>query len=506
MRNAVIIALALFTLPMSLANAITLYEDPETGQVFTKPAPGRVEMNYPTEGSEAPAIAEKPAEQPADKPAKPASSLASIDANPVINNITIMDPDSPQFPLGKETRINMKFVPQDNPDMWFQAGVRMQGTMERLETDFSSPNIANTTLNDAYFRRLRLEVGAGFGKHTSFTMDIRNDRVNQGLDGSEREFTVGDAYVQIKKPFDTSLVNFKLYRAKIDVSRSETIKSAYLVDYDRPLVADYAANFISFNRRGANVQMFGDWKDKIHYQIAMGEAINGDEIETLTGRDLFDITDQSFFYGGKVILSPFNGWEEIKKTETYMGQGKHFSVGVAYWTVPEIKGTVIENFDKDKIKNGPAFDLNHELINIEASAHYKGFFVQSEYFKFFDVVNATEIPGVPANPPADAIPGNVSLNTGESNGWYVLSEYVMPNFYFIAPFVRYETWDRFEGQPNTDITSTQFGANWYLRGNTTKVGLVFETTKADEAFITDSEGNPSTADRKSVRITSQFFF
>jgi hypothetical protein len=301
---------------------------------------------------------------------------------------------------------------------------------------------------------------------------------------------VGDAYVQIKKPFDTSLVNFKLYRAKIDVSRSETIKSAYLVDYDRPLVADYAANFISFNRRGANVQMFGDWKKKIHYQIAMGEAINGDKIETLAGRDLFDITDQSFFYGGKVILSPFNGWEEIKKTETYMGQGKHFSVGAAYWTVPEIKGTVIENFDATR----PAFDLNHELINIEASAHYKGFFVQSEYFKFFDVVDAV------------VAPGTVTLDTGESNGWYVLSEYVMTNFYFIAPFVRYETWDRFEGQPNTDITSTLVGAHWYLRGNTTKVGLVFENTKADEAFITDDDGNPSSADRKSIRITSQFFF
>ena len=184
MRNAVIIALALFTLPMSLANAITLYEDPETGQVFTKPAPGRVEMNYPTDGSEAPAIAEKPAEKPAEMPAKPASSMANIDANPVINDITIMDPSSPDFPLGKETRINMKFVPQDNPDMWFQAGIRLQGTMERLETDFSSPIIPNTKLNDAYLRRLRLEVGAGFGEHTSFIMDIRNDRVNQGLDGS----------------------------------------------------------------------------------------------------------------------------------------------------------------------------------------------------------------------------------------------------------------------------------------------------------------------------------
>ncbi len=47
-------------------------------------------------------------------------------------------------------------------------------------------------INDAYLRRARLEVGAGFGKHTSFTMDIRSDRVNQGF-RDEGEFKIGDA-------------------------------------------------------------------------------------------------------------------------------------------------------------------------------------------------------------------------------------------------------------------------------------------------------------------------
>ena len=63
-------------------------------------------------------------------------------------------------------------------------------------------------------------------------------------------------YLKISKPFDTSLVNFRLYRAKIDVSRTETVKSAYVVAYDRPLVADAAAQFISFNRRAAKNCIF----------------------------------------------------------------------------------------------------------------------------------------------------------------------------------------------------------------------------------------------------------
>ncbi len=45
MRTAVINALALFVLPVTIANALTLYEDPATGQVFTKPAEGRVQID-----------------------------------------------------------------------------------------------------------------------------------------------------------------------------------------------------------------------------------------------------------------------------------------------------------------------------------------------------------------------------------------------------------------------------------------------------------------------------
>ena len=476
-RVAVINTLALSVLPVALANALTLYEDPVTGQVFTRPAEGRVEIDY-FPGAEPAASAPQAAEKKA-APAAPAEKKQPDADDDFGNGITILDAKSPEFPLGKETQINMKFVPSNARDMYFKAGVRVQGSIENLKTDFDDPAQTDTNLSDAYLRRARLEVGAGFGKHVSFTMDIRSDRVNQGF-RDEGEFRIGDAYVDIKKPFDTSLVNFRLYRAKIDVSRSETIKSARLVDYDRPFVADYAANFISFNRRAANVQFYGDWKKKIHYQIATGDAIDGDQLNDLLGQDFFQITDQSLFYGGKVILSPFNGWEETLKTETYMGQGKHFSVGAAYWTVPSIEGTT---------DNGVPFDLNHELINIEASAHYKGFFIQSEYFDFKDVVQDWNIPATE------------QLNIGDSEGWYVLSEFVMPNFYYIAPFVRYEDWDRFEGLDGYDVQSTSAGVNWYLRGNTTKVGLVFENSEFGSNI-----GSKGARDVNSVRITSQFFF
>ena len=46
------------------------------------------------------------------------------------------------------------------------------------------------------------------------------------------------------------------------------------------------------------------------------------------------------------------------------------------------------------------------------------------------------------------------------------------------------------------------GANWYLRGNTTKVGLFCDKPKLGENLI--SSGGAS--DEQKIRITSQFFF
>ena len=389
------------------------------------------------------------------------------------NDITIERKDSPEFLLGKETGINMKFKAQDNPDMWLKAGVRVQATFENKKTDFAGAT-ADKTLQDGYLRRARFEVAAGFGKHSSFVMDIRNDKANIE-DKGEGGFNIGDAYVKIKKPFDTSLVNFKLYRAKIDVSRTETVKSARVLVYDRPKVADEAAQFISENRRATNVQMYGDWNKKVHYQIAVGDATASDHAKDATG-DSFEgnIDDQDFFYGGKIVLSPFDGWEETSRTETYFGEGKHFAVGIGYWKADSIKYST------------EAAEVDHTLVNYELSAHYKNAFIQAEYFDFDGVVREWEPDG--------------TGETGKSSGWYVTGEYVMPELGYLAPFVRYEKWDKWNDAAGYDYTSKMAGINWYLRGNTTKVGLLVQKDNYDENL------DKGERDETSVRVTSQWFF
>jgi len=276
---------------------------------------------------------------------------------------TVINQKSPDFPLGKETHPNIKIRAFDKTDMYVKLGIRLQSTFENYKVDYNDPTKDDINLWDAYLRRMRLEVGVGFSKHVSFTMDIRNDKSNY-QDKGEGHFNVGDAYLKIKKPFKNlgSLVNFKFYRGKIDVSRTETVKSAWIVHYDRPYVADEAAQFISHNRRATNAQIYGNWRHIIHYQLAFGDAVYSGKFKDATEyKDLKskggEIKEQDYFYGGKIFISP-PGWEEKKRTETYFGKGKHFEVGIGYWIVPKIKY-------KDPSNN--THKIDRTLINYEMS-------------------------------------------------------------------------------------------------------------------------------------------
>ncbi len=445
MKKIVLSALAALTISTVGASAsdVKLYSD-ANGQVFTTAGEGRVALEM-------------------------SDSLMSS----AKKNITIVDKNSPEFIFGKQTHINMKFVAQDDPEMWLKAGVRIQGTFENRQVDYVDSAKADTDVYDAYLRRVRFEVAAGFNKWTSFVMDVRNDKANYKDDG-EKQFNVGDAYVKIKKPFNTSLVNFKLYRAKIDISRTETVKSARVLHYDRPQVADEAAQYITHNRRGTNAQMYGDWNKKIHYQVAIGDGVASAKFKDAAGSSISSangLTQSSFFYGGKIVLSPFDGWEETSRTESYFGQGKHFEIGAAYWKSPDIaydNGTIAQTID-------------HELINLEMSAHYKGLFVQAEYFDFDGVVKNKNL-----------------AETGKSNGWYATSEYVIEELGFVAPFVRYESWNKFEDTDGYDLTSKMAGVNWYLKGNSIKAGITYQEDEYGTAIGNKTENR--------LKVTTQFFF
>ncbi len=457
------LSLAALVASSAMATTITLYQDKDTGAIYTKPGKNRVALGefISKEELKKEELRDIKKELPFQKTMQ--------------THFHVIKKNSPEFLLGKETGPNMLVRAFDNPDMYMKFGVRVMGTFENYKEENKATGMTTKDFWDAYLRRVRFEVTAGFGKHTSFTMDVRNDKANYRDDG-EKTFNVGDAYLKIKKPFGTSLANFKLYRGKIDVSRTETVKSAYVIHYDRPHVADEAAQYISHNRRATNAQMYGNWNHKVAYQVAFGDGIYSGKFHDAKGHKFngSNFHQDKFFYGGKVIFSPFEGWEEKKRTETYFAQGKHFEVGVGYWKSPDI------NFIS---AGGQNVKLDHKLLNFELSAHYKGAFIQAEYFKFDGVVKDFNA---------------ANIQTGKSNGWYVTGEYVIPELYYVAPFVRYEKWDKWEDESGYDLKSTIAGINWYLRGNSTKVGISYQ--------VDDYGENIGDEKVKRFKVTTQWFF
>jgi len=124
MKITTLSVLTAVALSATSASALTLYTDPTSGQVYTQAGEGRIEMGDFVDAKTV--YTENQAQD---------SAAMKKELKKKGNKITIMRKDSPEFLLGQETSINMKFVPEDNTDMWFKAGVRIQGTFEDVGSD-----------------------------------------------------------------------------------------------------------------------------------------------------------------------------------------------------------------------------------------------------------------------------------------------------------------------------------------------------------------------------------
>lgn len=378
--------------------------------------------------------------------------------------------DSVQFPWGVETGPNIKIRSNDNPDLSAKFGIRFQGAAQ-----WNDPSGATASSFDFYGRRVRFEAGVQFSKNSSFVMDLRNDNVNKD-DTGERSFNIGDAYFARKNIASTTLLNLKFFRGKVDVSRSQTVSSSRLIFQDRASVADEAAQYVNHNRRAMNLQLHGHYKHKLAYSLAIGDGVQSNSFHDALGDNANTISRQGPMVGAKIIVSPIDGWEEDKRSETYFGQGKHASIGFGGFHTGSI------HFKPTSTSTESSVDRT--LLNLEASGHYLGFFFQAEHFWFLDTVKDFSA---------------ATLDVGKSSGWYLTSEYVLTDFYFLAPFVRIERWNRFESDDRYLQKSFVSGLNWYAKGNTMKFGLAVQKDKFGSLITSEN-------DQLVYKITSQFYF
>ncbi len=359
----------------------------------------------------------------------------------------------------------------------------------RLQTVTSYQNREDATSGedvsfyDFYGRRVRLQLEAKYKENIKFSMDLRNDNAGR-RDSGDGEFQVGVAYIEVGDLFGNEALSFRMFRAKVDVSRTQTISSANLLFLDRPKISEEAAEFVSHGRRASNFQILGNFNDRLLFQLVAGEGPSGEDFSDATGDQVGsgNIYRSDFMMGGKVKLSPFKGWEDKSPSETYFGMGQHFTIGYGMFHVPHIQfegGSGIEG------------ETTRTLRNIEASVHYRNISLQAEYFQFDGVVEDF----------------SVMTRRGSSDGYYIQGEYVIPAWSYVAPFARYESWDRFKQADEYNLTSVVGGVNWYLKGNKVRVGVVYQSDKLDTNIRGSADDrNHIFENNKEIKLTTMFHF
>ncbi|NBW98557.1 hypothetical protein EBR03_03195 [bacterium] len=160
---------------------------------------------------------------------------------------------------------------------------------------------------------------------------------------------------------------------------------------------------------------------------------------------------------------------------TYFGEGHHASLGVGYFRANAILFQTASNSSINRVDRG--------LLNVEASFAWGPLFLCAEYFRFSGITEDFSTP---------------NLNTGNSDGWYVIGEYVLTKLNYLAPFFKYERWNRFREASGYLVESSAIGANLYLMGNSFRVGI---TGQRDQMGTSLGAGTVNI-----VRMTSQILF
>lgn len=313
---------------------------------------------------------------------------------------------------------------------------------------------------DIYLRRLRLNVSYEPWENHKIVYDIRNDKSNKG-DKSDGQFEIGDAYwkIDINK---NSIKNIKLFRAKVDVSYSQTASSKNLFSPNRTEVSEYASDYVISNRRANNVQVngaLGNWA----YQLVLSDGVDSNEIDVLSGstRSIDSVEGQKLTYGLKLRYYFFGNAKKNQLKETFYGKAKTFSFGVG-------------KFNNDKIilklSDANLVNVQRSLTNFDLSFAYNHFRFVSEYFIFEnDIVNL------------DASSKNNMLEN--TSGYYAQAEYLIGKW---APNVGVEAFDQGHSGDTHKLTATTVGLNYYYDNVNMRFGVFYKRTSV---IRIDTESN-----------------
>lgn len=353
-----------------------------------------------------------------------------------------------EFPMGEVKAPWGVRVENNDQQFKLKLGTRLQAISE--QTQKTQPQQETTHNFDFYIRRMRLMVDIEYIEGWKFYADIRNDEVGKE-DKGEQDFNIGDAFLEKKINENMKL---RLFRAKVDVSRAQTVSSARLLFINRASIADHAAQYVSHNRRAANAQLLGTFNKRYSYQLVVGDGVYSKKFFDVLDNTPTQIVSQNAMLGAKIRFSPYESAIDSKLKEAYFGQSKAISFGLGVFNTSNI---VYDTGAEQKT-------ISRSLYNLEATYHNGSFTTLIEAFRFDgEIYDITQ-----------------SQRVGSSEGLVIQGEYVFDSYY--APFLRYETWNRFVQEDDTTNTGLSVGINRYLKGEKFRYGIFYTLNDFAKTF------------------------
>lgn len=324
-----------------------------------------------------------------------------------------------------------------------EKSLRIGGRLQALLTSKSSEES-----QDYGLRRVRFNILYKPKKDYVINFDIRNDEANLN-DKGERKFLIGDAYLEVSTPQYKYIDNFRFFRAKVDVSYTQTSSSKNLFNPQRAQVAEFASDFIVQNRRAANAQINGH-VGKLNYHAVIADGVHSQDFREPinNGNELDSIAYQKLTYGAKLRYY-FRG--DAKKNpiqDTYYGTGDVISLGVGHFRNDSI------TFE---LSNGSQVSHARDLTNVELSVAQGAWRFLSEYFLF----NGSVI---------DFSQSAKKDIFGRSSGYYAQTEYVFNKW---APFISLEYFDQWDEKDHYAQVSKVFGVNYYENFEAQRYGIAY---------------------------------
>ncbi len=306
---------------------------------------------------------------------------------------------------------------------------------------------SDTEAQDFYLRRTRLNLEYKPWEGHTFVYDIRNDGANKA-DKGEETFNIGDAYWKIDINENT-VNNIKLFRAKVDVSYSQTSSSKNLFNPQRAEVSEHASDFVVHNRRAVNAQVNGNIQN-LAYQVALSDGVNSEDLSDLDAKEVKKVNYQKLTYGAKLRYFFVGDAKKNKSQDTFYGLSESFSIGLGYFANDKIN---IDNSNNSASLQ--EFSFRRSLTNIDFSYSGQNIRFLAEYFEF-----TGDLLDLSANSKADAL--------GDSGGYYAQLEYVFNKW---APYIIYENFDKNKDESQSEQSVKTVGINFCQRLEATRFGI-----------------------------------